>query len=121
MNSTAVNTAYSTLKAPTSRVAYLLTLHNIDALSETSSHVPSPELLMHIMEMREAVEEAPDMNTVEELKVGVDEDYQACLNAVQVAYDAEEQDLTKVTEMAVRLKYLSTLQTEIQNRSDALE
>lgn len=50
-NAMLLNRAYSTLKDPTSRIAYLLTLHDIDALSEKSNYRPSPTLLMHVMEI----------------------------------------------------------------------
>ena len=51
-NSTEVNRAYKALKTPTARVQYLLELHGIDALSESSKQQVDPGVLMETMETR---------------------------------------------------------------------
>jgi molecular chaperone HscB len=53
---TTANEAYQTLKSPTLRAAYLLGLQGINAITETSTAMPT-DFLMRQLEWREAVED----------------------------------------------------------------
>jgi len=68
INSAVINCAYSALKTPFARVQYLLELHGIDALGETSITAVDPEVLMEIMEQREKIENCTDMQELQELE-----------------------------------------------------
>ncbi|MBX5481935.1 MAG: Fe-S protein assembly co-chaperone HscB [Myxococcaceae bacterium] len=56
----ALNTAYQTLKDPAKRVAYLLSLHGVDLDADQGEGrvTMAPEFLMEIMELREALDGA---------------------------------------------------------------
>lgn len=61
-----VNKAYSTLLWPLSRAQYILRDHGLD-VSETDQ-VEDPELLMEILESREALEDAKDQRDVDGIR-----------------------------------------------------
>src|SRR5947207_11300326 len=52
---TRVNEAYRALKSPVQRASHILSLHGVDVAFETNSAMPA-QLLMHQMELREALE-----------------------------------------------------------------
>lgn len=56
-SSARVNEAYRTLKDPVDRAQYLLSLHGIEALSETDTELPR-DFLEHQLDRREAVADA---------------------------------------------------------------
>ena len=64
---TLANEAYSTLKAPALRAAYLLALQGIDATPETNTKMPA-DFLMQQMEWREALEDAKQAKNTDDLK-----------------------------------------------------
>jgi molecular chaperone HscB len=64
---TLANEAYTTLKAPALRAAYLLTLQGIDATPETNTKMPV-DFLMQQMEWREALEDAKHAKNIEALE-----------------------------------------------------
>ncbi|KAE8731135.1 hypothetical protein F3Y22_tig00002840pilonHSYRG00397 [Hibiscus syriacus] len=58
--------AYRTLSKPLSRAVYILRLEGVDVDEEQT--VSDPELLTEIMEIREAVEEAPDSQALNQIQ-----------------------------------------------------
>ncbi|XVE96249.1 hypothetical protein REPUB_Repub02eG0205200 [Reevesia pubescens] len=58
--------AYRTLSKPLSRAIYILMLEGVDVDEEQT--VSDPELLTEIMEIREAVEEAPDSQALNQIQ-----------------------------------------------------
>ncbi|KAI1480171.1 Co-chaperone Hsc20 [Daldinia eschscholtzii] len=64
-----INEAYRTLADPLSRAQYLLRLKwDIDAAGEETARVEDPELLMLVLETREAIEEASSEGDLEPLR-----------------------------------------------------
>ena len=61
---TQVNEAYRTLRSPVQRARYLLEMNGIDVGFETNTAMP-PEFLMEQMELREKLEEARDVATLD--------------------------------------------------------
>ena len=61
---TRVNEAYRTLKSPVQRAKYLLELSGIDVGFETNTAMP-PEFLVEQMELREKLEKARDVATLD--------------------------------------------------------
>ncbi len=65
-SSARVNEAYRTLKDPVERALYLLSLHGIDAMSETDTALPQ-DFLEYQLERREAIEAAADSHDARSL------------------------------------------------------
>ncbi|KAL4308904.1 hypothetical protein GQ457_01G014660 [Hibiscus cannabinus] len=63
--------AYGTLRKPLSRAIYILRLEGVDVDEEQT--VSDPELLTEIMEIREAVEEAPDSQALNQIQSRMNE------------------------------------------------
>ena len=63
LTATLANQAYLTLKSPALRAAYLLTLQDINATSETNTKMPH-DFLMQQMEWREAMDDAKQAKDV---------------------------------------------------------
>ncbi|KAK8624507.1 hypothetical protein V6N13_065848 [Hibiscus sabdariffa] len=63
--------AYRTLSKPLSRAIYILRLEGVDVDEEQT--VSDPELLTEIMEIREAVEEAPDSQALNQIQSRMNE------------------------------------------------
>ena len=61
-----VNEAYNTLLQPLSRIHYILSQHNL-GVSETDQ-LDDPRLIMEVIEIREALEDASSESEVEEIK-----------------------------------------------------
>jgi len=64
---TQVNEAYRTLKSPVQRAKYLLALNGVDVAFETNTAMP-PDFLVEQMELRENLESARDVDSLDLLK-----------------------------------------------------
>jgi molecular chaperone HscB len=64
---TLANAAYSTLKNPALRASYLLSLQDIQAISETNTNMPA-DFLMQTMDWREALEDAKQAKDIPALE-----------------------------------------------------
>jgi molecular chaperone HscB len=64
-----VNEAYNTLLQPLSRIRYILSQHDF-GVSETDQ-LDDPRLIMEVIEIREALEDASSETEVEEIKKDV--------------------------------------------------
>ncbi|KAH9134548.1 hypothetical protein LEN26_006754 [Aphanomyces euteiches] len=118
-NSALVNTAYNLLKAPTTRANYLLHLHGIDALSDSSTFV-DPAVLMQIMEAREEIEECESIEELEEHKKANAKQIERCIRELTEAFDTNE-DFDKSKRLTVELQYLVKLSDAILEREEALD
>ena len=119
-NSVTVNLAYQALKSDGKRIRYLLELHGIDALAETSTKPVAPELLIEIMEIRESVDECTSLEELSEYANTNVASIRQCTLALKKDYD-ESHDLEKVTAIAVKLKYLAKIEEEIRRKEDLLQ
>jgi molecular chaperone HscB len=63
-----VNNAYNTLKEPHSRAVYILKTHGIDVTDNKEAARPSHTLLMEIMQWREQVESAQNLEALSTLE-----------------------------------------------------
>ncbi|XVF55901.1 hypothetical protein PTKIN_Ptkin06aG0073600 [Pterospermum kingtungense] len=82
--------AYRTLNKPLSRAIYLLRLEGVDVDEEqTVSH---PELLTEIMEIREAVEEAADSQTLNQIQYEMEKKLEESSNSFANAYQSRNFD-----------------------------
>ena len=111
-----VNEAYRALKNPVDRAQYLLSLHGIDAMSETDTSLP-PEFLEQQLERREAVSDASlggDPRALEQLLAQVRAEMGALERALQSELDAA-QPLTAARSTVRKLKFLSKLASDIES------
>ncbi|RHY81810.1 hypothetical protein DYB35_007364 [Aphanomyces astaci] len=119
VNSALVNQAYNLLKAPTSRANYLLHLHGIDALGDTTTFV-DPVTLMAIMEAREEIEECTSMDELDRHKAHNANQIEACMQKLAEAFDSN-QDFDTSKQLTVELQYLVKLSEAILDKQDHLD
>lgn len=115
----ALNQAYETLKDPLRRAAYLLSLKGVDASVSKEETVRDPELLMEVMEAREALMEATSIDKVEKLQAKAGADAIAVLSGISKAFASD--DLDAANRLTTRLKYLRKYLDETRTRRIALE
>eukprot|EP01103_Thecamoeba_quadrilineata_P004320 TRINITY_DN1402_c0_g1_i1.p1 TRINITY_DN1402_c0_g1~~TRINITY_DN1402_c0_g1_i1.p1 ORF type:complete len:177 (-),score=48.38 TRINITY_DN1402_c0_g1_i1:16-546(-) len=111
-NSSLLNSAYQTLKDPLLRVLYYLTKKGV-IIGEEDSTFTDPELLMEILESREAVEEA-GLDDLHKIKEKNDVSLKNAFKEVQEA--DQKNDLVAAKQAAIKLQYLAKLAEEIYDR-----
>ena len=103
-----VNDAYKTLKSPVKRATYLLSLVGINISEEKPDRVkPSQEILMHVLEVREALDNA---NT-KEACVEIIRDMQEAFSKTEAKMSAAfaEEDFNMASQLAIELRYLEKI------------
>ncbi|KAL6851964.1 hypothetical protein ACP4OV_020149 [Aristida adscensionis] len=93
--------AYRTLSRPLSRALYLLKLEGIHVDEEKT--ISDPELLMEMMEIREAVNDASDSQTLEQIKSQVKKKLETWSNYFDKAFD--KRDFDRAVEATQRMRY----------------
>ncbi|KAG8050209.1 hypothetical protein GUJ93_ZPchr0009g1354 [Zizania palustris] len=88
--STFVIDAYRTLSKPLPRALYLLQLEGIHIDEEKT--ITDPELLMEMMEIREAVNEASDSQTLEKIQSQIKRKFETWSNSFEEAFDKRDFD-----------------------------
>jgi molecular chaperone HscB len=110
-----VNEAYRALKDPVDRGQYLLSLHGIEALSETDTVLP-PEFLEYQLERREAVDGASAMRDARALRALL-ADVRAEVAELEHVL-ADELDSARALDAARttvrKLKFLSKLAADVE-------
>jgi molecular chaperone HscB len=118
LQSMLVNEAYDALKSPLSRAQHLLALQNIFVGSEKDSVKPSHELLMNIMESREALSEATTVKTIEALEADNSKHKTAIIAELSAAFTAS--DYLQAAQLTIELGYLLKLDDEIRIKKKGL-
>ncbi|KAI8963283.1 Co-chaperone Hsc20 [Daldinia sp. FL1419] len=109
-----INDAYRTLADPLSRAQYLLRLRwDIDAANEETARVEEPELLMLVLETREAIEEAASEEDLEPLRAENEERIKESEGRLASAF--EEEDVERAKREVTRLRYWVNIKDAIQN------
>ncbi|KAK2740392.1 hypothetical protein FQN57_006132 [Myotisia sp. PD_48] len=101
-----INEAYRTLSDPLSRAQYILAYkHGIDVTAEdgAQAHPQSPETLMQVLEVQEAVEEAEDESIISELKVENEHRVENTVGKMAQAFDSG--DVTTATKECLKLRF----------------
>nr|CAB3454956.1 unnamed protein product [Digitaria exilis] len=93
--------AYRTLSNPLSRALYLLKLEGIHVDEEKT--INDPKLLMEMMEIREAVNDASDSQTLEKIQSQVKEKLETWSHSFQEAF--EKKDFDRAIEATQRMRY----------------
>ncbi|KAI1762939.1 Co-chaperone Hsc20 [Hypoxylon sp. FL1150] len=108
-----INDAYRTLAQPLARAQYLLGLRGVDVANEETARVEDPELLMLVLETREAIEEAREEEELEplrrenEVRIGESED--------RLAKAFARDDLAEARHEVTRLRYWVNIRESIHN------
>ncbi len=113
-----INEAYQRLKDPLRRAAYLCELHAVPVNADNNTAMPA-EFLMQQMQWREALDEAADMPTLEQLDAQV---RQARLEALrQCAYLLDTQkDYQGAAQQVRALMFIERFARDVQARLDLL-
>ena len=119
-----INDAYGELQRPYSRARHLLATRGV-ALDREETLMDNPELLMHVMEVREELESARGGgNDAAVEKIGAEN--RAAMDAVidELAdlFDSTEEedcDVDAARRVTTRLRYLTTIHNEVYSLVDA--
>ncbi|GAA5851279.1 hypothetical protein JCM5353_006814 [Sporobolomyces roseus] len=103
-----VNDAYKLLLNPLERGEYLLELNGV-TIGE-SDPVTDPELLMSIMEVREALEEATTPQQVDSLRQTNSRAIEEAIESLKEKLDGQEKDLQGAKDFVIQLKYLNNVE-----------
>ena len=115
MMSATINQAYTTLKSPIDRAAYLLQQHNINPDDPQNTQI-DPEFLMQQMQWRETLAQAQAEQNTTELHALQNEISQAQTQLYQQLEHAfEEQDYPTASDLVRQGRFLNKLNSEIQN------
>lgn len=115
-----INDAYHTLRDPYRRAAYLLKSLGIDLESEAANEYANsnPTLLLRVMDMREQIEEAQHVDTLNAIVQATQDEIRALLPQLADAFT--QRQLDRAAHLAVSLKYLSKIKEEANARIELL-
>ncbi|KAI9694406.1 MAG: hypothetical protein M1822_000022 [Bathelium mastoideum] len=111
-----INEAYRTLLNPLLRAQYLLSLRGIDVANDETAKVDDPELLMHILELRERVEEAQSEEEIAEMKQENEARIADSENALDRIFK-DDQRMEDAKQETIKLRYW----TNVRESLDAWE
>ncbi|KZF23862.1 Co-chaperone Hsc20 [Xylona heveae TC161] len=98
-----INEAYKVLQNPLLRAQYLLSLRGIDVAEDETAKVEDPELLMEVLDMREAIEAVDEEEELEPLKDNISWRIDESVRILADAFQADDLDAAKIE--AVKLRY----------------
>ena len=101
--SSLLNEAYKTLQNPLLRAQYLLSLRGIEVAEDETAKVEDPELLMEVLEVREAIEEAQSEEELVPLQEANGKKIEYSVGELDRAF--AEDNLERAKSEAVRLRY----------------
>ncbi|BBK31470.1 hypothetical protein STHU_21040 [Allostella humosa] len=116
--SVSLNAAYETLRDPLRRAGYLLELAGHPVAGDGAT-IADPELLVEVMERREALSEAATAEAVTAIVVDTREESRAAHAALAAAL--AEADYPAARRHATRLRYLAKIADEARRRAADLE
>lgn len=111
--STIVNKAYETLRQPLQRALYLLQRVGGVNIEEDQS-IQDPSFLMEVLELQEALENAQDQATVDEINATNQEHMQGVLQALDEAFAANPLDTDRIRDLAMQLRYWTNIEKSIR-------
>ncbi|KAJ3178673.1 hypothetical protein HDU87_003496 [Geranomyces variabilis] len=106
MQSSFINKGYQVLREPLSRAVYLLGMHG-KVVGEKDG-VADPELLMDVMESREALEDAQDEAEIQELKKQNSARVEETIKGISEAF--RRKDIDRAKSLTVQLRYWQNIQ-----------
>ena len=116
---TRANEAYTTLRSPQKRAAYLVERAGVPIDAETNTAMP-PAFLMQQMEWREALDEARgDPAALSEVRSTMNDERDELLAAIGHAID-EAQDWTRAAGLVRQLMFIDRFASEIGHADEAV-
>jgi molecular chaperone HscB len=109
--SSRINEAYKTLQNPLLRAQYLLSLRGIELAEDETAKVEDPELLMEVLDAREAIEEAEKEEDLVEMKEVNEARIRASEEVLEKCFAAD--DIEGAKGEAVRLRYWVNIRESI--------
>jgi molecular chaperone HscB len=109
--SSRINEAYKTLQNPLLRAQYLLSLRGIELAEDETAKVEDPELLMEVLDAREAIEEAEKEEDLVEMKEVNEGRIRDSEKVLEKAF--AEDDVEGAKSEAVRLRYWVNIRESI--------
>lgn len=106
-----INEAYKTLQDPLRRAQYLLQLQGIDVAEDETLKIEDPELLMEVLEAREAIEGAQEEGELEGMKVVNEEKIRGSVGVLEEAFGRGDMEMAKSE--AVRLRYWTNIKESL--------
>ncbi|MEI7669817.1 MAG: Fe-S protein assembly co-chaperone HscB [Pseudomonadota bacterium] len=103
-----INSGYETLKSPLKRALYLLKLSGI----KYDDVKPSNEILMEIMEIREAIAEAENAEKI--VKIANDIEFKKASILKLLNNDFSKQDIESALSLTTKLSYISKIEEELK-------
>ncbi|PWN47932.1 Co-chaperone Hsc20 [Violaceomyces palustris] len=104
-----INRAYETLLNPLLRAQYLLDRHHAAPVSETDS-LEDPELLMEVMELREALEDAGSEEEANAVREENSQFLNSSIKALADAFSSNPPDLEKAKKATIELRYWTNIE-----------
>ncbi|KAI2606555.1 Co-chaperone Hsc20 [Hypoxylon sp. NC1633] len=108
-----INEAYRTLLAPLARAQYLLQLRGLDVAADETARVEDPDLLMLVLETREAIEEAASEDELEPLRLLNEDRIRESEGRLADAFGRD--DVKGACREVTRLRYWVNVRESIQN------
>ncbi|KAG6988848.1 hypothetical protein G7Y79_00069g096400 [Physcia stellaris] len=106
-----INEAYKTLQDPLRRAQYLLQLQGIDVAEDETLKIEDPELLMEVLEAREAIEGAQEEGELEGMKEVNEENIRKSVELLEEAFN--KGDMEGAKSEAVRLRYWTNIKESL--------
>ena len=117
---TRANEAYTTLRSPQKRAAYLVERAGVPIEAETNTAMPAA-FLMQQMEWREALDEARgDHGALGEVRATMKEERDELLAALQQAID-ESQDYRQAAALVRQLMFIDRFATEVGHADESAD
>jgi molecular chaperone HscB len=116
---TQVNEAYRTLKSPVQRAKYLLELNGVDVAFETNTAMPA-DFLMEQMELRENLEAARDVDSLDMLQKKLLNQKQTLEATIAECIDGRH-DYSSASDLVRKLMFLERFGEEIAAAHDRIE
>lgn len=116
---TALNEAYRTLRAPGDRARYLLSLEGV-TIGKEEERAHDPDFLMEMLEKREALDGSHSAREVELLRRNIDAKFKGALSKLEGYFDDGQGTREEAAEVASELRFLERFLDEVDTKLEEL-
>ena len=108
-----VNKAYETLSSPLQRALYLLQRSGVESIEEGMA-VEDPSLLMEVMELQEALQDAENQEAVDPVGATNQMHIDRVLDALNKAFSDAHPNTNRIRQLAVELRYWTNIDKAVR-------